>query len=297
LPGAAGAGGVAGAAGGGPSGLPPGVTSAEAQQFTAAQLQAQAESDQARRERIQALQAAMAAQAQSLLTAWQPPTMSHVGSAPDDKPKGIPSPPDMEKSSKTGTTKEGGENGPPKPSLIKAGAILFAILDTAVDSDYPDTPVMATIVQGPFKGAKLIGKLSLAQGQDRVSLNFTTMDKEDWPEVKNVSAFAIDPDTAHTVLASSVDYHYLKRYGAMMGAAFVQGYASAITQAGTSTTGIFGTSTDHPELSPSDKIAVGVGQIGTTMGQAISSYINTPTTVKVNSGVGIGILFTAPVTE
>ena len=166
-----------------------------------------------------------------------------------------------------------------------------------MDSDYPDTPVMATIVQGPYKGAKLLGKLSLAQGKDKVSLNFTSMDMEAWPQTKDISAFAIDPDTARTVLASNVDYHYMKRYGAMMAAAFVQGYSSAITQAGTSTTGIFGTSTSHPELSPTDKIAVGIGQVGTTMGQAISSYINTPTTVKVNSGVGIGILFASAVTE
>jgi polyhydroxyalkanoate synthesis regulator phasin len=277
---------------------PPGANPAETQQFLAAQMKAQAEEDQARRDRIQALQAAMATQAQSLVTAWQPPTMVHVGAAPEDKTKGIGTGTETGKGAKAGTSKEE-ENGPPKPSLIKAGAIMFAVLDTAVDSDYPDTPVMATIVQGPFKGAKVIGKLSLAQGKDRVSLNFTTMDKEDWPEVKNISAFAIDPDTAHTVLASSVDYHYLKRYGAMMGAAFVQGYASAITQAGSTSTTIAGGgfSSSHPELSPTDKIAVGIGQVGTTMGQAISSYINTPVTVKVNSGVGIGILFTAPVTE
>jgi polyhydroxyalkanoate synthesis regulator phasin len=277
--------------------VPGGMTSEQTQQFIAARAQAQAAEDQSRRDRIQAIQSAMSAQAQSLLTAWQAPTMNHVGAPPEDKTKDAMAAVANGSKSAPGRSDENDEEKKIKPSLIKAGTIYFAVLDTAVDSDYPDTPVMATIVQGPFKGAKVIGKLSLQQGKDRVSLNFTTMDKDEWPEVKTISAFAIDPDTAHTVLASSVDNHYLKRYGAMMAASFVSGYASAITQAGTSTTGIFGTSTDHPELSPTDKIAVGIGQVGTTMGQAISSYINTPVTVKVNSGVGIGILFTSAVTE
>jgi intracellular multiplication protein IcmE len=275
-----------------------GQTPEQTAEFIAAQKQEQAATDEARQRRIQAIQTAMSSQAQALLTAWQSPAMVHVGASQEE---------DKTKGTSTGTT-GGGKNASStqegsnaekevKAALIKSGTIYFAVLDTAVDSDYPDTPVMATIVQGPFKGAKLLGKLNLAQGKDKVSLNFTSMDMEQWPETKDVSAFAIDPDTARTVLASSVDYHYMKRYGAIMAAAFVQGYSSGITQAGTSTTGIFGTSTSHPELSPGNKIAVGIGQIGTTMGQAISSYINTPTTVKVNSGVGIGILFTSAVTE
>ncbi|MCD8499580.1 MAG: hypothetical protein LRY43_00105 [Gammaproteobacteria bacterium] len=35
--------------------------------------------------------------------------------------------------------------------IIKAGSVLYGVLETAVDSDYPDSPVMATIVSGQFK--------------------------------------------------------------------------------------------------------------------------------------------------
>jgi type IV secretory pathway VirB10-like protein len=266
-------------------------------QFTPAQPQAaQGETDEQRRQRLEQLQAAMSNQAQSLLAAWQPPVMEHKeGTQEKDKEK--------EKQGASGSSASGtktadggkGELPPSGPALIKAGTILFAVLDTAVNSDYPDTPIMATIVQGPLKGAKLLGKLSLAEGQDRVSLNFNMMDKEDWEASKSVSAFAIDPDTARTVMASSVDYHYMKRYGAMMATSFLSGYSSAVTNAGNVTTGIFGTSTTHPQLSPGNKIAVGLGQIGTNLTSQIQSYINTPTTVKVNSGVGLGILFMSEV--
>ncbi|SRR5579883_2423 len=266
------------------------------EEFKVAQTEVRTETDQERQQRIDALQAAMQGQATQLVNAWQPPVMAHrEGAGGGEKGKG-----EGAGAGAGGTTTETKttETKLLTRPLIKAGTILFAVLDTAVNSDYPDTPVMATIVQGPLKGARVLGKLSLAQGMDRVSLNFNLMDKDDWITTKSINAFAIDPDTARTVMASSVDYHYFKRYGAMMASAFISGYANAITTAGsTATTGIFGTSTAYPQLSPASKLAVGLGQVGTTMGKAVANYINTPTTVVVNSGVGIGILFMSEVPE
>ena len=155
---------------------------------------------------------------------------------------------------------------------------------------------MVTIVQGPFKGATLLGKLALAKGQDKVSLTFNLMNRDDWAKGKSVTAFAIDPDTARTVMASDVDYHYMKRYGALFASSFLTGYASGVQNAGNSTTGIFGTSVTRPQLSFGNNVAVALGQVGTTFTSAVQNNINTPTTVKVNAGVGLGILFMADVT-
>jgi polyhydroxyalkanoate synthesis regulator phasin len=286
------------------AGAAPGTTAAD--QFSDAEAKAAADAaaaaELARQQRIKELQAAMAGQAHSLLTAWQAPVMQHkAGSADLGGKSGSGSSGGLggllgRSSSKTTTTTT--DDSMP---IIKAGSILYATLDTAVNSDFPDTPVLATIITGPFKGAKLLGKISVAsnpvtQSADRVSLVFNLMDKDEWSNTKAINAFAIDPQTAHTVLASSVDYHYLLRYGSMLGSAFMAGYANAISQSSsTSTTGIFGTSTTHPELSPGNKLAVGLGQVGTTLGTATSNYINTPPTVKINAGVGLGILFMANV--
>lgn len=266
-------------------------------QFAAAALQANVEAEQVRQQCIQQMQAAMSNQVQLLLTSWQAPKMQHVAAPP---------PPAAEKNvaggaSGAGSSSTSGSATSPQATtgipLIKAGTILFAVLDTAVDSDYPDTPVMATIVQGDFKGAKLLGKLSLAQSQDKVSLNFNLMNRDDWPKAKTVNAFAIDPDTARTVMASSADYHYFERYGSLFASSFLSGYASGIQSSGsTSTTGVFGSSTSNPALSPGNKLAVGLGQVGTAWSNAIAGYVNTPTTVKVNAGVALGILFMADVT-
>ncbi|MDX1900925.1 MAG: TrbI/VirB10 family protein [Gammaproteobacteria bacterium] len=267
----------------------------QAAQFAQAASQAELQRSQERQQRIQQLRATMTSQAQTLLTSWQQPAkMQHV-SAQTETNK-------TETSTTTTTTQETTSNGKQSqeativPPLIKAGTIYFGVLETAVDSDYPDTPVMVTIVNGPFKGATLIGKLSLAQGQDKVSLNFIMMNRDDWLKSKNVSAFAIDPDTARTVMASSVDHHYLMRYGSLFAASFITGYANAVQTAGSSgTTGIFGTSTTHPNLSPGNRIAVALGQVGTTFGNVVQGYVNTPATVRINSGVGLGILFVSDV--
>jgi polyhydroxyalkanoate synthesis regulator phasin len=268
-------------------------------QFSAAEAAAQAQALQDQQAKIQELQAAMSAQAQQLVAAWQPPTMVHKGGSPDDKQKGAPGA--AAGSTPTSNAPLGaaapGATGFP---LIKTGTILFAVLDTGVNSDYPDTPVMATIVSGDYKGAKLMGKVQLGQGptKDKVSLKFNMMDMSNWPLTKTINAFAIDPDTARTVMASAVDHHYLERYGAVMATSFISGYASAITQAGsTTTTGIFGTSSVHPNLSPASKLAVGIGQIGTNLNAAVQQYTNIPLTVTVNAGVGLGILFMADVTQ
>lgn len=264
-------------------------------EFSAAAEQVDQQALQDRMQRIQQLSAAMSAQAQSLIGAWQPPKMQHVaGAPPAEKGKG-----GLEGE---GKTTEGGRSNSTTTTttserpFIKSGTIMFAVLDTSVDSDYPDTPVMATIVQGPLKGAKLLGKLSLAQGMDRVSLNFNMMNRDDWDKTKAVNAFAIDPDTARTVMASSVNHHYLMRYGSLFASSFMTGFASGIQNAGTSTTGIFGTSTSHPQLSFGSNVAVALGQVGTAFTNVVQGYVNTPNTVKVNAGVGLGILFMSDVT-
>lgn len=271
-----------------------------AEQFSEAQLTSQQELLQAREERIQNMVTAMSGQAQQLIAAWAPVNMEHKeGIPPEDKTKDAAA----EGTAAGGTAAANGAaaSDADLPALIKAGTILFAVLDTEVNSDYKDSPVMATIVTGEYKGAKLMGKLVTTEGvsgqMDRVTLNFTLMNTDDWDKSKSVTAYAIDPDTARTVLASSVNYHYLQRFGALMATSFLSGYGQAfMSSGGSSVASAFGTSTTNPELNPSAKLAVALGQMAAALGEATKGYSERPPTVKVNSGVGLGILFMADVT-
>lgn len=281
-----------------PAGPETAAAAAAAQEFAAAQAQSRAAAEEARLARVQALAAAMSAQAQMLVTAWAPATMQVV-TAPA-KVSGVPG--GAVKETTTTVVEKGGPGGrvgPGGAAAIKAGTILYGILETTVDSDYPDTPVMVTIVSpGPFKGARLLGKLNLADGKDKVSLAFSIMDKEGWPRSKSISAFAIDPDTARTVMASSVDKHFLLRYGSLFAANLLAGYATAIMSSGSvQTNNANGSTVTRSVFSPQEKLGVALGQVGTALSSAVAPWFNTPYTVRVNSGVGLGILFISDVAE
>ena len=178
-------------------------------------------------------------------------------------------------------------------NTIKAGTILFGVLDTAVNSDEPG-PILATIVQGEFKDARLIGAMQKTTNpsSDSLTLNFTLMNRVTDTKSIPISMVAIDPDTARTALASHVDYHYLLRYGSLFASAFLSGYGQAITSAGSVTTNNPGsntTTTTTQVLSPKQQIYAAVGAVGTAWGQKSNAF-ETPNTITVNSGTGVGLL-------
>ncbi len=191
----------------------------------------------------------------------------------------------------------------PGPPIIKAGTILFGSLVTSVSSDEPG-PVLANIVTGEFKGAKLIGSLQQTQDQsgldrpEKVQMNFSTMNLPDKARTIGINAVAIDPDTARTALASHVDHHYLLRYGSLFASSFMEGYGSAVTQSGQIVSNLSTGSqiTVSQELNPTEQIAAGFGQVGQRWGEQMDKIFDRPNTIIVNAGTSVGILFLTDVT-
>ncbi len=188
------------------------------------------------------------------------------------------------------------------PVLVKAGTVLFGILDTAVNSDEPG-PVLATIVGGPLKGAKLVGNVAITPpppgaSSEAVTLTFNTLSLPSKTNSISVNAVAVDTETARTALADDVDHHYLLRYGSLFASAFMAGYAKVITSQGTvqtSSANGLQTTTQSPMLSNRQTILAALGEVGKKWGEAISGYFNRPNTITVDSGTGIGLLFLADV--
>lgn len=180
--------------------------------------------------------------------------------------------------------------------LVKAGTVLYGVLDTAVDSDYPDTPVMATIVAGQFKGAKLLGSIKTVKNGQRVMLTFNLMTMDAWPKGTAINAFAIDPDSARAAVATSVDNHYMLRYGTAFAASFLQGLGQAVQESGTSVSSDSGVVTQSTSnLNTEETILVALGQVGQNASGEVARLQNTPPTVKVKAGVSVGILFMSDV--
>jgi intracellular multiplication protein IcmE len=190
-------------------------------------------------------------------------------------------------------------------TLIKAGTIFFAVLDTAVNTDEPG-PIMATIVQGKFKGSKILGDVQFASQSgsndraEKVTLNFSTLSSPSDDKSIGIKGVAIDPDTARTALASAVDHHYLLRYGTLFASSFMTGYAKVISsQGGTVQTNPASgtTTTTTPPLNGRQQIFAALGQVGQNLGEATSTYFSSPNTITVNAGTGFGLLILSDVSK
>jgi intracellular multiplication protein IcmE len=189
----------------------------------------------------------------------------------------------------------------PQKAIIKTGDILFAVLDTSVNSDEPG-PILATIVSGKLKGTKLIGSFNLPSNANKMVITFNTMSVPGAAKTTSISAFAIDPNTARTALSSRTNHHYLMRYGSLFASSFIEGFGNAFQSANTTVT-IGGTGggnnitvSNGVGRSTLENAVIGLATVGKSWSQQAQQLFNTPTTVEVYSGTGLGILFTQDVT-
>lgn len=185
----------------------------------------------------------------------------------------------------------------PKPALIKTGDVLFAVMDTSVNSDEPG-PILATIVSGKLKGAKLIGSFTLPTNADKMVISFNSLSVPGAAKTISIAAYAIDANTARTALSSNTDHHYLLRYGSLFASSFLEGFGNAFQSANTTVT-IGGTGGGNNVTvqngvgrSALENAVIGLATLGKSWGQVAQQQFNRPTTVEVYSGTGLGILFT-----
>ncbi len=199
------------------------------------------------------------------------------------------------------------ERRAPRPrdrsGFLKPGDILFAALQTAIDSDEPG-PVRARVVGERFKGAILLGGLrafppAAGSRPERVLVTFEYLTTADRTTHK-IDAVAIDLDTARTALATGVDHHYLERWGSLLAASFMEGYGNAIRNGNRITSvGPLGNVVSVPkdDLSHGDVAREALGTVGQRMGGAVAESFGRPNTITVAPGTGLGVLIVAPQTE
>lgn len=254
----------------------------------------------------QQTQGAMQKEAQQLLAAWNggaatPSQRYVIGDAANQTQ--TTSTTQALNSATANTPQIGGNAYGNSDTMIKAGTILFATLDTSVNSDEPG-PVMATVVSGTYKGAKLIGSIQKSpqlpgsNGASKLILSFSTMSIPYLPDSISISAVAVDPDTARTALASDVDHHYLERYGSLFASSFLEGWGNEIASSGQQVfvTPFGGTITTQSGQSRSNplstqNLAAGLGTVGTNWGQQLGDNFNRQNTVTINAGISLGLLF------
>jgi YD repeat-containing protein len=239
-------------------------------------------------------QQAMSSQASQLLSAWISPSQQYVaGQEPTEKD-------DSALDSEKGVHVRIGGSGAKSdksagPVFIKAGTVFYGVISTAINSDEPG-PVMATIINGDYKGGKLLGTM-VNQGK-AVLISFNVLTMPQFSKSISINAVAIDQNTARTALSTETDNHYLLRYGTLFAASFMQGYGQAVSSAGTVTnTGPLGnTTTVHSKLSGKEQFFSALGNVGAQFGNQMNAVYSTPPTVYVAPGTAVGILFMGDVT-
>lgn len=177
--------------------------------------------------------------------------------------------------------------------LIPAGRILSGVLETEVNSD-DGGPVLAQVVVGPYKGARLLGSMRL--GVDKVVLTFDKMSFKG--RTVAVSAVAMEPSVGRTGLADEVDRRWFQKYGMLFLSAFVAGYGEAASQvAEVQNATDAGTVVSKEKLSSRDRAIVALGKSGTAVAQQMQQLsAQVKTMVKVNQGSPIAILFLSDLT-
>lgn len=178
------------------------------------------------------------------------------------------------------------------PAFVRAGSIVPAVMLTAINSDEPG-PVLAQIVTGPLKGARLIGQM--VSSDQRVVVQFSSLSMPGASQTFSISSFAIDPDTSRTGLATDVNNHYFLRYGLGLAAAFISGYGEAVQNAGSTTTtnALGGTTTIMGDMTHKQIAESAFGKVGQKLGSELDKETNRAPTVTVASGTSIGVLFMA----
>ncbi len=253
------------------------------QQQLSAQQQSQAQQQQANaHQEMQNIQSSMQSGLQNITDSWKIPTLATVqGAAPPSNSSG------------------GAAQG---PVSIKAGTIVFGVISTALSSDSPGTPVLASIVSGPYRGAKLLGGFTSTKDALVIQFNLMTL-----PYVSSsigINAYAIDSKTANNALATNVNNHYFLRYGMLFASAFLQGFGNAYSATSYCPNGSQNCSvisTNGSNTLPNNGATLGtaayqgLGQIGTSLGQVAAQQFNTPPTITVAQGTGIGVLFMSDV--
>jgi intracellular multiplication protein IcmE len=259
----------------------------EAKLQTIRDRQAQELSAQDYKDKLKSIQQSMSTQTSDLFSSWIPlPAQQFVQGA--EKAAAGQATEGGGAAAGRGGQQAVGKGGP--VDIFKAGSVMFAVLDTGVNSD-EKSPVMATIIEGPLNGAKLLG--SFQRVEQKVVLQFNVLNVPYVQTSVPINAVAIDPNTAKTALATSVDNHYMLRYGTLFAASFMSGVGQAVQNSGNSVT--VNTSTGenvnlNGSVTATKAAVIGLGEVGNKMASAWQPMVNRPPTIEVKAGSGIGLL-------
>ncbi len=174
---------------------------------------------------------------------------------------------------------------------VKPGDMLYAVVETGVNSDVPSA-VMATVAVGKYKGARLLGKFQ--RFEERLVLAFSRAVLPSGEDLQ-IEAYAVDPSTSEASVATSVDTHFISRWGGLIAASFLEGLGTAKRYSGAQST-LYGTAAETTDqmvwstYSPADQAWIAAGKVGEKASRIFDRNFDRPPTVYLEQGTPVGIL-------
>lgn len=179
---------------------------------------------------------------------------------------------------------------------IKPGSLIYGVFNIRMQSDLPG-PVLGELVQGEFRGYKVLGRFERIENKNLMTLRLTTLVSPDG-HVSKIDGYALHPDTTLPAMASEVDRHAMARIGGFLGASFLagaQGMGEALERSGeTSVDSGDGTvTTVVDEYSTNDLYRIAAGRAAGAMDPVLDHLTRTmmqPNTITVAAGTPFVLL-------
>ena len=179
---------------------------------------------------------------------------------------------------------------------------MYATLDIAINTDMENSPVIATIINGPLKGGKVIGKTNIVNKLLKVDFNKIHFGGRTDTSFAGV---AVDADTAESYVNGHRDTHFIKRYGTLFATSFLEGIGDVVLEdiqakrdARITNIDSDGNTTETAAVTTTnwgDRAIASLSTVGAKLNAvAIAEYEKIPeVTITVPSGQMIGIMLTA----
>jgi intracellular multiplication protein IcmE len=183
----------------------------------------------------------------------------------------------------------------PLKVILPAGKIEYAQMLLEANSDIPG-PVVAMIVSGTFNGGRLLG--TFTSQEDYLVIKFNTLVTKKGTSIP-INAYAVDPQTSLTGVATDVDHRYFQRIVLPAAAKFVEGLGDAYAQTTTTVASTNTSTTSSTEdLNTEQEFGKAISEAAKQVGDVLDEDgKNTKPLVRVHAGTPIGILFMAAVTD
>lgn len=179
-------------------------------------------------------------------------------------------------------------SGPLPMTLIHAGAIYAIKTDIATNTKVGG-PIVATILDGPMAGGRLVGTVQRADVVAKHEFRLLSLPGKGISVP--VEATSLDSETMSVGAASEVDRHLLTKYVLKPTASALSAIGQAAGRANTTVTvGIGGVTESRGSLTSDEKRAIMIGGASQQI-QADVNAMDTEPTVKVHKGEILGVVF------